>query len=59
MVFKDLPESFPGRHRTSIDAIRSGFCICSSRSALREELLKSSDPQNRIRRGLDIFAAFA
>lgn len=51
--FNPLPALFPGRTITSIDGIPSGSLCCSSCSARREATLKRSEPQNKIRKGLE------
>jgi hypothetical protein len=40
MFFIDLPDGFPGRQSTSIDAINRGFRCCSACKALSDALLK-------------------
>lgn len=56
IVFKPLPVRFPGRQTTSMDSILvSSFAVRSAFSARKEAMLKSSDPQNRIRKGSHVF----
>lgn len=55
--FRPLPVRLPGFTTTSIDLMRLGLARCSTRSALNEAQLNSSEPQNKMRSGSDFLAA--
>lgn len=49
--FKPRPVGFAGRCTTSIDSMRPGASRCAWSSFRSEAMLKSSEPQKRMRRG--------
>lgn len=58
MVLIDLPDCFPGRQSTSIEATNSGFRCCSACKALSDAALNSSEPQNKTRSGFDVLVLY-
>lgn len=50
-----LPDFLSGRIRTSMEAIPSGSAFRSATKARRDSQLNSSEPQNKILRGFEVF----
>lgn len=54
IFLRPLPDRFPGRQRTSMDAIERDGSLDSLYSLLRTAELRVSEPQKRMRRGFGV-----